>query len=156
MTQQFSVLPEMISQALPLLPPTPHSVVLAFSLNRMLGECIPPEWLLPLQGKLVCIQVTDARLAFFLGANQRGFVARRFSQTPDLTIGASMRDFIQLALREVDADSLFFGRRLVMEGDTDLGLLIKNVLDSVDASQLPLVRWLPENLRARIRAGLVS
>jgi predicted lipid carrier protein YhbT len=156
MTQQSFVLPKIISQALPLLPPSPHSVVLAFSLNRMLGECIPAEWLSPLQDKLVCIRVTDAKLAFFLGANQHGFVARRFSQTPDLTIGASLRDFLQLGLREVDADSLFFSRRLVMEGDTDLGLLIKNLLDAVDASQLPLVRWLPENVRTRIRAGLIS
>lgn len=37
-----------------------------------------------------------------------------------------------LALREEDPDTLFFSRRLRMEGDTDLGLLVKNTLDAVD------------------------
>ena len=156
MKQQNFVLPGAVAIALSLLPPAPHSVVLAAGLNRVLGRCIQPEWLLPLQDKSVCIRVTDARLAFFLGANRRGFVARRFSQTPDLTIGACARDFLKLALREEDPDTLFFGRRLTMEGDTELGLLIKNLLDSVDPSQLFMMRWLPDTLRKKIRTGLIS
>ena len=30
-----------------------------------------------------------------------------------------------------DADTLFFERRLVMEGDTEFGLLLKNTLDAI-------------------------
>nr|WP_223264547.1 SCP2 sterol-binding domain-containing protein [Sulfuriferula plumbiphila] len=122
----------------------------------MLGRSIQPERLLPLRNKSVCIRVTDARLAFFLGTDRRGFVARRFSPTPDLTIGACARDFLRLALREEDPDTLFFGRRLYMEGDTELGLLIKNILDSVEPSQLFVMRWLPDSVRTRIRAELLS
>ena len=51
---------------------------------------------------------------------------------PDLIISATTRDFMALALREEDPDTLFFSRRLRMEGDTDLGLLVKNTLDAVD------------------------
>lgn len=29
-------------------------------------------------------------------------------------------------------DTLFFSRRLLMEGETDLGLLVKNTLDAID------------------------
>ena len=43
-----------------------------------------------------------------------------------------MRDFIALALREEDADTLFFGRRLRMEGDTSLGVLVKNTLAATE------------------------
>jgi len=35
------------------------------------------------------------------------------------------------ALRREDPDTLFFTRRLVLEGDTALGLEIKNTLDAL-------------------------
>jgi len=41
----------------------------------------------------------------------------------------------------------FFQRRLVIEGDTDLGLNVKNLLDSLDLDHLP-----PELLFS-LRAG---
>ena len=156
MRQQNIALPGTIAGALALLPPAPHSVLLAAGLNRVLGRSLQPGWLLPLQDKSVCIHVTDARLAFFLGADHDGLVARRFSQTPDLTIGACARDFLRLALREEDPDTLFFGRRLYMEGDTELGLLIKNILDSVEPSQLFILHLLPDALLTKIRAELLS
>lgn len=51
---------------------------------------------------------------------------------PDVTIRASASDYLALALRREDPDTLFFSRRLVIEGDTELGLVIKNALDSAD------------------------
>ncbi len=42
-----------------------------------------------------------------------------------------------LSLRRVDADTLFFSRRLTMEGDTELGLGLKNALDAIDWTKLP-------------------
>ena len=64
---------------------------------------------------------------------------------PDLTLSARTRDYLALALREEDADTLFFSRRLRMEGETDLGLLVKNTLDAVDwdAFRERLERFLP-------------
>jgi predicted lipid carrier protein YhbT len=50
---------------------------------------------------------------------------------PDVVVRASARDYLALALRREDADSLFFARRLVIEGDTALGLIVKNALDSL-------------------------
>ena len=44
------------------------------------------------------------------------------------------------ARRREDADTLFFTRRLVMTGDTELGRVVKNALDSIDWSRLPLPR----------------
>ena len=44
---------------------------------------------------------------------------------------AGLRDYLSLALRREDPDSLFFSRRLVVEGDTALGLVVKNALDSL-------------------------
>ena len=45
-------------------------------------------------------------------------------------------------LREEDPDTLFFNRKLVIEGDTELGLVVKNLLDSVDWSSTPLARFM--------------
>ncbi len=44
---------------------------------------------------------------------------------------ATLRDYAALALRREDPDSLFFTRRLVLEGDTELGLALKNALDAL-------------------------
>ena len=49
---------------------------------------------------------------------------------PDVTVRASLRDYVALALRHEDPDTLFFSRRLVIEGDTALGLTVKNAIDS--------------------------
>jgi len=54
----------------------------------------------------------------------------------DVAIGANAWDFVQLARRQADPDSLFFSRRLSMEGDTELGLLVKNTLDAIDFAAL--------------------
>ena len=64
---------------------------------------------------------------------------------PDVTLTARTRDYLALALREEDADTLFFSRRLRMEGATHLGLLVKNTLDAVDWSTFRerLERFLP-------------
>ena len=64
---------------------------------------------------------------------------------PDVTLTARTRDYLALALREEDADTLFFSRRLRMEGATHLGLLVKNTLDAVDWSAFRerLERFLP-------------
>ncbi|HEY5896170.1 MAG TPA: SCP2 sterol-binding domain-containing protein [Burkholderiales bacterium] len=49
----------------------------------------------------------------------------------DVTIRAKLEDYFALALRREDPDTLFFSRRMVIEGDTALGLVVKNALDSL-------------------------
>jgi predicted lipid carrier protein YhbT len=54
----------------------------------------------------------------------------------DVTFTATAEDFARLSLRLEDPDTLFFNRRLLIEGDTDLGLTLKNLLDAVDWDEL--------------------
>lgn len=56
---------------------------------------------------------------------------------PDAIISGPFAAFAWLAGNEADADTLFFHRHLLMEGDTELGLVVKNVLDATDLSTLP-------------------
>ena len=51
---------------------------------------------------------------------------------PATTFTATARDLVRLVLRLEDPDPLFFYRRLRIEGDTNLGPRVKNMLDAVD------------------------
>ena len=50
----------------------------------------------------------------------------------DATIRGSLAAFKTLAERQQDPDQLFFQRLLIIEGDTELGLALKNLLDSLE------------------------
>ncbi|WP_257900219.1 ubiquinone anaerobic biosynthesis accessory factor UbiT [Marinobacter sp. F4206] len=52
----------------------------------------------------------------------------------EATIRGSLTAFKTLAERKQDPDQLFFQRRLVIEGDTELGLALKNLLDGLEWS----------------------
>jgi predicted lipid carrier protein YhbT len=50
----------------------------------------------------------------------------------DVRIRGSYEDFWRLAMRSEDPDTLFFQRRLTIEGDTETGLMLKNLLDGLE------------------------
>ena len=59
-----------------------------------------------------------------------------FRSEPDITITATLSVFLRLLAREEDPDTLFFNRELSVEGDTELGLMVKNMLDAVELPKL--------------------
>ncbi len=126
--------PATLAKLVARLPQQPPTHVLTLALNLALGRILPRDTLEPLSGRHLQMRVLDAGLKLDFTLSDAGF--RRTSAPagakPDLIISATTRDFIALALREEDPDTLFFSRRLRMEGDTDLGLLVKNTLDAVD------------------------
>jgi len=141
-----------INARLPQLPPT---LGLVAALNLALGRALPREALEPLTGKLVCLRVTDGGLTLLFTLTPKGFRPAVSGAKPDLLISATARDFLALALREEDPDTLFFNRRLLMEGDTDLGLLVKNTLDAVDWPRFEPRLLSPFELAAKVRARFV-
>ena len=142
-----------LGHKLPQLPPT---LALVTGLNLALDRLIPRDLLEPLIGKRFLIRVTDAGMTLRFGYGERGF-RPVFDTTPaDLTISARMRDFIALLAREEDPDTLFFNRRLLMEGDTDLGLLVKNTLDGIDLPRFDPARLSPAELLHRLRLRLAT
>jgi predicted lipid carrier protein YhbT len=138
---------------LPQLPPT---LALVTGLNLALGRLLPREPLEPLIGKRFTIRVLDAGMTLRFAYGQRGFRPLFDAARPDLTLSARSRDFIALLMREEDPDTLFFNRRLLMEGDTDLGLLVKNTLDGIDLPRFDAARLSPAELLHRLRARLAS
>lgn len=63
---------------------------------------------------------------------------------------ASAHDFMLLAQRKQDPDTLFFSRRLSMQGDTELGLVVKNALDALELPVLDPAQWTPRAVLARL------
>lgn len=135
MEQHLPTIPKPIGKLLALLPRFPNSFIFAQTLNLALGRILPPDSLAPLHGKLVCISVKDAGMDFHFTVSGKGYSAVIPKREPDLTIRATSYDFFMLATRREDPDTLFFSRRLVIEGDTELGLFTKNTLDALE---LPL------------------
>lgn len=138
---------------LPQLPPT---LTLIAGLNLALGRMIPREPLEPLLGKRFAIRVLDAGLTLRFAYGSRGFKPIFDTAAPDLTISARSRDFIALMAREEDPDTLFFSRRLLMEGDTDLGLLVKNTLDGIELPRFDAARLSPAEVLRRLRERLAT
>ena len=83
-------------------------------------------------GKKFEIDVLDAGIKVRFTANAEKFIDADFFGTPDLRLAANGIDFMRMMMREEDPDTLFFNRKLQIEGDTELGLITKNLLDSVD------------------------
>lgn len=118
------------------LPQLPLSAAVAMALNAGIGGRMDAETLDAMRDKVLRIAVRDAAVCVTLTYRGRSFHPRSSSRTADVTISATLDDFARLATRREDPDSLFFARRLLIEGDTELGLRIKNALDALDLERI--------------------
>lgn len=93
-----------------------------------------------LEGRWLRLEVSDLGLAWNITRTPGGLQLVRGDKA-DVSIRGQWKEFLLLASRQEDPDTLFFRRRLVIEGDTDLGLAIKNLLDSLDPDDMPAWLW---------------
>ena len=133
-------LPRPFALPLGLLPQRLNGLTAAQLLNRVFARQRADGELDFLDGRGVRIQVEDASTAFAIGFSPRGFRAATPGIAIDLTVTGTVYDFLLLVTGREDADTLFFRRQLRMEGDTALGVHVKNFLASVDPASLPLGR----------------
>jgi predicted lipid carrier protein YhbT len=129
-------LPALLARVGGKLPQWPHSAVIALALNfASRFEMLPADTLAELEGKHFRIHVSDlgsvADFEFSAG-KFRPLIAERGE--PDLSFSAKLAAYLQLVTQQEDPDTLFFNRRLNIEGDTELGLRVKNMLDAIDTS----------------------
>lgn len=154
MNQNHRVIPPPIGNLLSRLPAYPGSLLFVGALNLTLLKNLPADVRQSLANKKLRIRISDAQLSFdFRWLHNRFFTCQNTGDA-DLTISAHAHDFLLLAQRLEDPDTLFFSRRLVMEGDTELGLLLKNTMDAIEQPLLDLEHSSPRNLLARMKAKL--
>jgi predicted lipid carrier protein YhbT len=113
------------------LPTWPLAQLAARALTERWWPLVPPDVQVQLSGGTVEVVVTDLGLCVRLVAGARGISAAPVSSTHTVRIQAQARHLMALMQGDEDPDTLFFDRRLVMEGDTAYGLLLKNTLDAL-------------------------
>jgi len=107
-------------------------------LNRALAGAMNSGELEFLIARRLRICITNLSFSFDIGFDGRRLLLERSTGAADLCIRGGSYEYLQLASRREDADTLFFQRRLQTEGDTELGLEVKNFLDGQDLSDQPM------------------
>lgn len=117
------------------LPALPFSAALAAALSLAAWQGLRELDWSAMRGRRFGVHVRDLGLRAYFTVGKDGFAAQ-VNEVADVTFTATAADFARLALRLEDPDTLFFNRRLLIEGDTDLGLTVKNLLDAVELEQV--------------------
>lgn len=134
--------PTRLARLLGKLPATPPAWLLVTSLNQLVKRGVLPADMELLAGRRFEVRLIDAGVSLRFAADAHRFTLDRQPGEPDLRLSANVADFARMMLREEDPDTLFFNRKLTIEGDTELGLIVKNLLDSVDWHDTPLARFM--------------
>ena len=145
-------LPAVLALPLRLVPGVVHSTALAAVLDRVLARPLADGELEFLFGRTVAIHVEDVEVEYRLFLGVGGFYAGSAEREVDVTMRGALYDFLVLAAGEEDPDTLFFQRRLRIEGDTAVGLQVKNLLDSLDFG----IHELPDSARSWVEAALAT
>lgn len=143
--QSLAVLKDYLPSPLPVLGvidqkiPIPFKQVVAEApLNRLFAEAIAEGEFDDFEGRRIRLEINGGQPGITIG-----FWAGRLRVIDgpgEATIRGSLSAFRTLAERRQDPDQLFFQRRLVIEGDTELGLGLKNLLDSLEWGFAPIRR----------------
>ena len=113
------------------LPMQPPALALALALDKLLLPKLPADAREALSGRPVEVAVIDLGLRLKLLLGPRGFAVAETRAAPALRIAAEAPAYWRLLRGLDDADRLFFERALLMEGDTEMGLVLKNTLDAI-------------------------
>jgi O2-independent ubiquinone biosynthesis accessory factor UbiT len=91
-----------------------------------------------LDQRCLAIEIEDAGWRWPIALTHGRLKVLERDHPADVTIRGQSHAFLIMATRLEDPDTLFFQRRLLIEGDTELGLGVKNFLDGLDEERLPL------------------
>lgn len=85
-----------------------------------------------LDGTVFLFEATDVKKGFFLKIETgRVRVIPHMSKEPDVVMKGEFKTLCGLLLGKVDPDTVFFSRKLQINGDTAAALHLKNILSSI-------------------------
>ena len=128
--------PRTLSPLLRRVPQRWHAHLLQRAMQHALADPIRSGELDFLSTRTIGIEATDLGLAWSVGL--RDGALQVVDDAAEASVKGTVTDLMLLASRAEDADTLFFQRRLVLTGDTELGLLARNTLDRLDWERIPL------------------
>ena len=107
-----------------------------------------------LDGRWLSIHVRDIGLKWYSSVENDKLIVSQNAEA-DVSFSADASDLLMIAARKQDPDTLFFQRRLVIEGDTELGLYVKNLMDAIELDQMPkALRVMLMQLADFVEAGM--
>lgn len=125
-----------LNTALHIAPKPLSEQVLGAMLNHVLKPELQQQKLRFLVNQWVQIEVPDLSLVFYVTAVANPHTMRlKVSVKPQLaavTMRGNSASLVLLMSGQVDPDTLFFRRKLLIKGDTELGLSVKNLLDTIE------------------------
>ncbi len=135
----IKVMPKILRPSLRFVPFSAQKSLLIPALHTIFNEAIEDGDFEFLQGKWLKISIIDLELDWWLSFDQDQLIMAAAGEkiAEDVCFSANGDDLILIAGRKQDPDTLFFQRRLKIEGDTELGLEVKNLIDAIDIEQLP-------------------
>lgn len=142
-SRMIDAMPKILRPSLSLLPFAAQKALLLPALSSVFQESIEDGDFAFLQDKWLKIVISDLNLHWWLSFDKDKLVMTSMNEllasniTEDICFSATGDDLILIAGRKQDPDTLFFQRRLKIEGDTELGLEVKNLIDAIDIDQLP-------------------
>jgi len=131
------VVEPLVSQSAQVCPFLVQKVALEKLLSQVFAIEIAEGDLDCLEGRWLKVYVKDMQIGWRITLSGNRVEVERVAGEADVTISGNAREFALLVSRQEDPDTLFFQRRLTIEGDTELGLEVKNILDALDHENLP-------------------
>jgi predicted lipid carrier protein YhbT len=129
--------PKLAQLPVKLTPKTLQEKAAEFAINQLLAEPLADDEMDFLAGKWLEIKVTDLQQSWFFTVLDNKISASAQPQVADVCISGNLNAFALMSAQVADPDTLFFRRDLLIEGSTELGLEIKNLLDTVELDNMP-------------------
>ncbi|WP_394145486.1 ubiquinone anaerobic biosynthesis accessory factor UbiT [Vibrio atypicus] len=140
-----------------LLPQSVQKKALLEGLKTVFKEALEDGDFEFLEDKWLKVEVKDMHLSWYISYEDDRLVVADKPMQEDVAFRGNLNDLVLIAGRKEDPDTLFFQRRLSIEGDTELGLEVKNLMDSVDLQSLPKpLQTLLNQLADFVQKGLQS
>lgn len=138
MDEYLNKISSALERMLSCMPSLPASTAFVSVLNDTLLHALPESACILLEGRTLQVGVTDTGVRF-------DFVLRngRFEALPDpaeagLKISATFNDFYSMISGKTSSDTLFYGHRLLLNGDLDIGFAVKDLLAGMAFGAIPI------------------
>lgn len=124
-----------------MLPDAFYSANMSIILNFLLGKIISRHQFSDVIDKRINIHIREINKTICFIVRDRFIETCTDIKNADACISLTLAGAKKIIFQESDPDTLFFKRELTVSGNTEVGLALKNILDSIDMEDV-LPTWI--------------
>lgn len=124
-----------------ILPDALYSTHISIILNFFLEKAIGRGQFSEIVNKRINVHIRDINKTICFIARDKFIETSKDTQNSDACISLTLDGAKSIIFQESDPDTLFFKRELMVTGNTEVGLALKNILDSIDMEEI-FPKWL--------------